>query len=124
MVRVPHCHCGGRGFEPRQPRSPLNPHPVLLDGVLCFEPDMPEKTSTYHVPVLLKPVLTAARAARRVVDATLGDGGHAAGFLAAGKAVEALEDLAHEWRFRGGDTVERFRDRREAEVTMEQGVAW
>ena len=31
-----------------------------------------------HVPVLLAPVLAAAAGARRAVDATLGDGGHAA----------------------------------------------
>ena len=62
--------------------------------MLCFspfEPDMTEKTSTYHLPVLLKPVLTAARAARRVVDATLGDGGHAAAFLEAGAEVLGID---------------------------------
>ena len=37
-----------------------------------------------HVPVLLAPVLDAAAGARRVVDATLGDGGHAASLLASG----------------------------------------
>jgi len=41
-----------------------------------------------HVPVLLAPVLAAAEGARRVVDATLGDGGHAASLLASG--VELL----------------------------------
>jgi 16S rRNA (cytosine1402-N4)-methyltransferase len=56
-----------------------------------FEPDMPDKTSTYHVPVLLEPVLVAARGARRVVDGTLGDGGHAAAFLAAGAEVLGID---------------------------------
>lgn len=42
---------------------------------------MPDQRSTYHVPVLLEPVLAAARGARRAVDATLGDGGHAAALL-------------------------------------------
>jgi 16S rRNA (cytosine1402-N4)-methyltransferase len=62
--------------------------------VLCFrpfEPDMPDKTSTYHVPVLLEPVLVAAREARRVVDGTLGDGGHAAAFLATGAEVLGID---------------------------------
>ena len=52
---------------------------------------MPEKISTYHVPVLLEPVLAAARGARRVVDATLGDGGHAAAFLGAGAEVLGID---------------------------------
>ena len=52
---------------------------------------MPEKTSVYHLPVLLEPVLAAARGARRVVDATLGDGGHAAAFLAAGAQVLGID---------------------------------
>ena len=52
---------------------------------------MPENTSTYHVPVLLAPVLAAARDARRVVDATLGDGGHAAAFLRAGAEVLGID---------------------------------
>jgi 16S rRNA (cytosine1402-N4)-methyltransferase len=52
---------------------------------------MPEKTSLYHVPVLLEPVLAAAGGARKVVDATLGDGGHAAAFLAAGAQVLGID---------------------------------
>jgi 16S rRNA (cytosine1402-N4)-methyltransferase len=52
---------------------------------------MPEKISTYHVPVLLEPVLAAARGAQRVVDATLGDGGHANAFLAAGAEVLGID---------------------------------
>ena len=38
-----------------------------------------------HVPVLLAPVLAAAAGARRAVDATLGDGGHAEALRAAGR---------------------------------------
>ena len=39
MVRVPHCHCGGRGFEPRQPRSLcLNHHPVPCGRGVVFQP--------------------------------------------------------------------------------------
>jgi 16S rRNA (cytosine1402-N4)-methyltransferase len=52
---------------------------------------MPESKSTYHVPVLLSPVLDAARGARRVVDATLGDGGHAAAFLSQGAEVLGID---------------------------------
>jgi 16S rRNA (cytosine1402-N4)-methyltransferase len=39
---------------------------------------MPDHASSFHIPVLLGPVLAAARGARRAVDATLGDGGHSA----------------------------------------------
>jgi 16S rRNA (cytosine1402-N4)-methyltransferase len=49
---------------------------------------MPDQSSTFHVPVLLKQVLEAAGGARRAVDATLGDGGHAAGLLE--KGIEVL----------------------------------
>ena len=45
-------------------------------------------TKPTHVPVLMVPVLAAAAGARRAVDATLGDGGHAAGLRASG--VELL----------------------------------
>jgi 16S rRNA (cytosine1402-N4)-methyltransferase len=41
--------------------------------------------------VLLEPVLAAARGARRVVDATLGDGGHAEGFRQAGAEVLGID---------------------------------
>jgi 16S rRNA (cytosine1402-N4)-methyltransferase len=39
---------------------------------------MRDSISGFHVPVLLMPVLAAAQGASRAVDATLGDGGHAA----------------------------------------------
>jgi 16S rRNA (cytosine1402-N4)-methyltransferase len=52
---------------------------------------MSHQTSTYHVPVLLGAVLAAARDAHRVVDATLGDGGHAAAFLEAGAEVLGID---------------------------------
>jgi 16S rRNA (cytosine1402-N4)-methyltransferase len=46
-----------------------------------------------HVPVLLEPILARARevGARRVVDATLGHGGHAAGFLQLGAEVLGID---------------------------------
>jgi 16S rRNA (cytosine1402-N4)-methyltransferase len=52
---------------------------------------MSQQAFTYHLPVLLEPILAAARGARRVVDATLGDGGHAAGFLHAGAQVLGID---------------------------------
>jgi 16S rRNA (cytosine1402-N4)-methyltransferase len=48
-------------------------------------------SSPYHVPVLLPAVLTAARGAHRVVDATLGDGGHAAALLDTGAEVLGID---------------------------------
>lgn len=44
-----------------------------------------------HVPVLLAPILERARGAKRVVDATLGHGGHAAGFLAQGATLLGID---------------------------------
>src|SRR5258708_36698538 len=67
LVRVPVCHTGGRGFEPRQPR--LNPprgttHPApsaTAGGAFVFSGGA--LTSNYHVPVLAGAV--RARAAGR-----------------------------------------------------------
>jgi 16S rRNA (cytosine1402-N4)-methyltransferase len=44
-----------------------------------------------HVPVLLGPIRDAARGVRRVVDATLGHGGHAEMFLALGAEVLGID---------------------------------
>jgi 16S rRNA (cytosine1402-N4)-methyltransferase len=52
---------------------------------------MSELDLRYHVPVLLAPVLEAARGARRVVDTTLGDGGHAAALLNLGAEVLGID---------------------------------
>jgi 16S rRNA (cytosine1402-N4)-methyltransferase len=52
---------------------------------------MPDQNSLYHVPVLLAPILTAARGASRAVDATLGDGGHSAALLAQGIEVLGID---------------------------------
>jgi 16S rRNA (cytosine1402-N4)-methyltransferase len=62
---------------------------------------------TLHQPVLLDPILARAQTARRVVDATLGHGGHAAAFLAAGATVLGIDrdpDAIATARARLGDT--------------------
>jgi 16S rRNA (cytosine1402-N4)-methyltransferase len=46
---------------------------------------------TYHVPVLLDAVRAAASGARRAVDATLGDGGHAVALLSTGTEVLGID---------------------------------
>lgn len=48
-------------------------------------------TPVYHTPVLLGPVLGAADGTHRVVDATLGDGGHAAALLERGITVLGID---------------------------------
>jgi 16S rRNA (cytosine1402-N4)-methyltransferase len=45
----------------------------------------------FHQPVLLSQVLEAARGARRIVDGTLGDGGHAEALLATGAELLAID---------------------------------
>jgi 16S rRNA (cytosine1402-N4)-methyltransferase len=52
---------------------------------------MTDPASPSHVPVLLAPVLAAAAGAHRVVDATLGDGGHAEGLRRAGAEVLGID---------------------------------
>jgi 16S rRNA (cytosine1402-N4)-methyltransferase len=52
---------------------------------------MADPTTPVHVPVLLAPVLAAAAGARRAVDATLGDGGHAEALRAAGAEVLGID---------------------------------
>ncbi|HUR92979.1 MAG TPA: 16S rRNA (cytosine(1402)-N(4))-methyltransferase RsmH [Gemmatimonadales bacterium] len=52
---------------------------------------MTNPTTPLHVPVLLAPVLDAAAGARRVVDATLGDGGHAEALRRAGAEVLGID---------------------------------
>ena len=52
---------------------------------------MAEPTTPVHVPVLLAPVLAAAAGARRAVDATLGDGGHAEALRRAGAEVLGID---------------------------------
>lgn len=47
--------------------------------------------SRHHVPVLLGPVVEAARGAARAVDATLGDGGHAAALRDGGAELLAID---------------------------------
>jgi 16S rRNA (cytosine1402-N4)-methyltransferase len=47
--------------------------------------------SSYHVPVLLQPVIAAAHGSRRAVDATLGGGGHSEALRAAGLEVLAID---------------------------------
>ena len=52
---------------------------------------MTDVPASYHVPVLLPEVLEAGGAARRMVDGTLGGGGHAAAFLARGAEVLGID---------------------------------
>lgn len=46
---------------------------------------------TFHAPVLAEEILAAVPAPKRVVDGTLGDGGHAGRFLAAGALVLGID---------------------------------
>jgi 16S rRNA (cytosine1402-N4)-methyltransferase len=52
---------------------------------------MSDQDSAYHVPVLLEQVRAAAQGARRAVDATLGDGGHATALMGLGSEVLGID---------------------------------
>jgi 16S rRNA (cytosine1402-N4)-methyltransferase len=52
---------------------------------------MAEPDASYHVPVLLEPVVAAAAGARRAVDASVGGGGHAEALRRAGLEVLAID---------------------------------
>src|SRR2546428_66322 len=75
LVRVPVCHTGGRGFEPRQPR--LDPRrgmthrapSATAGGAFAFSGSV--VTSTYHKSVLADVVRAWAEGSRRAVDAEL-----------------------------------------------------
>ena len=67
--------------------------------------------TAYHVPVLLGEVLAAARGAGRAVDATLGDGGHAAALRSAGIEVLGIDrdpEAIRRSRARIGDVGMRY----------------
>src|SRR6476620_1349365 len=70
------------------------PTPSLWTGCSVFRPPEPEMSapdSRFHTPVLLDAVRAAANGAQRAVDATLGDGGHAAALLGAGLEVLGID---------------------------------
>jgi 16S rRNA (cytosine1402-N4)-methyltransferase len=72
---------------------------------------MNESAPTLHQPVLIGPVLEAAGGARRVVDATLGHGGHAQALRAAGAEVLGIDrdpDAISTARARLGDDGVRY----------------
>jgi 16S rRNA (cytosine1402-N4)-methyltransferase len=72
---------------------------------------MSEPAPALHQPVLLTAVLEAARGARRVVDATLGHGGHAEAFRGAGAEVLGIDrdpDAIATARARLGDAGVRY----------------
>jgi 16S rRNA (cytosine1402-N4)-methyltransferase len=52
---------------------------------------MTDPAAEYHVPVLLQPVVAAASGAGRVVDATVGGGGHTEALRQAGHEVLAID---------------------------------
>jgi 16S rRNA (cytosine1402-N4)-methyltransferase len=79
---------------------------------------MPERTgawdSTYHAPVLVSEVVAALAGARRILDGTLGGGGHTAALLDAGATIDALDRdpdavRASRARLGGPETAGRFR---------------
>ena len=86
---MPVCHTGGRGFEPRQPRSwlrlPTQTGPFLFWSVPTA-PSIP-----YHFPVLAESVRAWATGSRCAVDATLGGGGHAAIFRDMGATILGID---------------------------------
>ena len=82
--------------------------------------------TAYHVPVLLGEVLAAARGARRAVDATLGDGGHADALRSAGIEVLGIDrdpEAIRRSRARIGDEGMRYLESAYADPAALEAVA-
>ena len=70
--------------------------------------------STYHAPVLVSEIVAALAGAPRILDGTLGGGGHSAALLDAGATVDALDRdpeavRASRVRLSGAEAAGRFR---------------
>jgi 16S rRNA (cytosine1402-N4)-methyltransferase len=70
--------------------------------------------STYHAPVLVSEIVAALAGAARILDGTLGGGGHAAALLDGGATVDALDRdpeavRASRARLSGAEAAGRFR---------------
>jgi 16S rRNA (cytosine1402-N4)-methyltransferase len=89
---------------------------------------MADPTVSYHVPVLLQPVVEAAAGAGRVVDATVGGGGHSEALRAAGHQVLAIDrdpDAIAFARSRLGDAGIRYLQASyDAPVALEAVAEW
>lgn len=68
--------------------SDVHPSPV---HAVSANPDRPAWASDYHAPVLVAEVVELMAGARRVLDGTLGGGGHTEALLAAGAQVTAVD---------------------------------
>jgi 16S rRNA (cytosine1402-N4)-methyltransferase len=87
---------------------------------------MAEPAQDFHQPVLGSEIARASREARRVVDATLGDGGHSAIFLEQGAEVLAVDrdpGAIARARRRLGDRNIRFLESRYSEPAVLEAVA-
>jgi 16S rRNA (cytosine1402-N4)-methyltransferase len=72
---------------------------------------MPDPRSAYHTPVLAAELAELARGVTRMVDGTLGGGGHAAHFLAAGAQLLGIDrdpEALREARGRLGESGVRY----------------
>jgi 16S rRNA (cytosine1402-N4)-methyltransferase len=88
---------------------------------------MSDQNSAYHVPVLLEQVRAAAHGARRAVDATLGDGGHAAALVGVGSEVLGIDrdpEALVVSRRRLGDARIRYLEAPYASPEALDAVAW
>jgi 16S rRNA (cytosine1402-N4)-methyltransferase len=111
---VPVCHTGGRGFKSRQPRPyAARSFDVAAPLGVPAGPSSLGPVTGYHTAVLAGTVARLGQGRRRVVDGTVGGGGHAAAFLQAGAVVLGIdrdpEALVEAKRRLGTDAVQLLR---------------
>jgi hypothetical protein len=108
----------------RNPRSAMGEGCIISEEIDPSAPGAADREPSPDAPRLAGYQVVAMEAERyRALGTSIGD------LIAA-----TLDDLAHEWRFLGGQSVDQFLDRRlqmelwysrrEAEAEMERGTAW